>query len=100
MKWLRDGRMFHHDAAIKGRTSGSTVEPQDERIGDFLRIRFKHPKHGHTGSTTIIRWQHAGIHFTFKLRIGGLDLFESAVECIVVDMVVIVVIRRRRERSS
>jgi len=26
---LRDGGMFHHDAAIKRRTTGSAVEPND-----------------------------------------------------------------------
>lgn len=81
MQRLRDGRVLHHDSAVETTTTGSAVQPENHGVGYFLRRWFKEPKHGlQIDAVVMIGGQHASVHVTVELGVGGLDLFQALYE--------------------
>jgi hypothetical protein len=80
---LRDGRVFHHDAAVEGRTAGAPVEPNDQRILDGLNGGLKEPKHGFSDPSAVRGGQQACVHGAGEVGIRRFDVLQSLHEEVV-----------------
>jgi len=78
MKGLGNWGVLHHHATVKTGAPGSTVQPKNDGVRDFLSGRLEHPEHSHeTGAVVVVRRQHASVHLSIELSVRRLDIFQT-----------------------